>query len=448
MRAPFRAGLGLGAVLVLAVWPTLRWAAGAEGRARAAPPRIFELYVRSPILAKGGERVRVPVRVVCVTSRGTPCRSEVTLATRSGPSGAWQATRAPAGPSLEFDLTGPVARALGTRSSTSLALRVRAEGPGGRTVAMPSGRRVPLRFFVIKEMAIVRAPSILFGRTRGGRTVLFLPWGSGAVRAGLADPPEGPPAGPSSFDVDRAGRIYVVDPLQGRVVVFRHGKPIRETRLPLGARADIAVTDHGTAFVLDQSGDRLVVRRITAHGSPGAPVPIGPGLPGQVRTDGHRGLVDVMPQDEWLPISDERGRARAAGPPTTGRPMRGGGELIRVVGDRSLRLGEVSGGQVMDAIDVRFSERIGEAALTEPDGRGGYWAVAHLWRWKPFPADQYQVLHVAPGRVLASFAVGDRRFVNTQPLARFRLGGDGALYQLVTSPDGARILRFDLGRES
>ena len=73
--------------------------------------------------------------------------------------------------------------------------------------------------------------------------------------------------------------------------------------------------------------------------------------------------------------------------------------------------------------------------------------MVHLWRDRP-PADQYQVVHVSGGRVAATFAVGDRRFADTPPLGRFRLGRDGALYQLVTDQEGVRILRYDLGRTS
>jgi hypothetical protein len=54
------------------------------------------------------------------------------------------------------------------------------------------------------------------------------------------------------------------------------------------------------------------------------------------------------------------------------------------------------------------------------------------------------VIRVAGGKVISTFAVGDGRFAETPPLSRFRLGSDGRLYQLTTSPDGMRIVRFDL----
>lgn len=87
---------------------------------------------------------------------------------------------------------------------------------------------------------------------------------------------------------------------------------------------------------------------------------------------------------------------------------------------------------------------MGALLLAEPDGDDGYWLVVHIWRERPTPADQYQVLHVSGGRIASTFAVGDDRFAETPPRSRFRMGPDGHLYQLRTSPDGMRIVRFDL----
>ena len=112
-----------------------------------------------------------------------------------------------------------------------------------------------------------------------------------------------------------------------------------------------------------------------------------------------------------------------------------------------LRLAVVADGRLVDPIEVRFAQPLGELALAEPDGSNGYWAVVHVRRDHP-PADQYQVVHISGGRVVQNFAIGDRRFADTPPLARFRLGRDGFLYQLLTSSAGMRIVRFDLGRES
>ena len=113
-----------------------------------------------------------------------------------------------------------------------------------------------------------------------------------------------------------------------------------------------------------------------------------------------------------------------------------------------MRLGRLAGGVVGDAVELRSTQSLGEVALAEPDGPHGYIVVVHVWRTAPTPADQYQVLRMAGGRVVESFAAGDQRFAETGPLSKFRLGLDGHLYQMTDQPDGVRIVRYDLGGES
>jgi hypothetical protein len=173
----------------------------------------------------------------------------------------------------------------------------------------------------------------------------------------------------------------------------------------------------------------------------------GVGIIGQVRTVGEQGIAELLPQDSWTSVSADRSGAMAAMGFTAGRPITGGRQLLRVITEDFLRLGVVADGRVVDPIEVRFAHALGELALAEPDGSNGYWAVVHVRQDQP-PVDQYQVLHISRGRVVQTFAVGDRRFADTPPLARFRLGRDGFLYQLVTSSAGMRIVRFDLGRDS
>ncbi|HEX9410241.1 MAG TPA: hypothetical protein VF986_00885 [Actinomycetota bacterium] len=451
MKAQWRVGVGVLAAVALGVVPGLGLAARSSELSGSRPEdsaRVLEIYVRSPVLVRAGERVRLPVQVVCATAHGDPCASRITLASRSGDTGAWQRTGASGVPSLQFDLSAPAARALGSKKNGTVSFFVRASGPGGRNESLPSGgESSPLQFFVARELPVVRAPSIPFGRTRAGRTALFLPWGSGTGRAGLELGRESATLGPSSFDVDRAGRIYLADPLQDRVAEFSHARLVRQTAVSIGARADIALTDKGAVFVLDQDRTGVTIRRIDARGRLGRAASAGVGIIGQVRTVGEQGLADLLPQDSWTSVSADRSGATAATGFTAGRPITGGRQLLRVISEDFLRLGVVADGRVVDPIEVRFGHSLGELALAEPDGSNGYWAVVHVRRDKP-AADQYQVVHISGGRVVQTFAVGDRRFADTPPLARFRLGGDGFLYQLVTSSAGMRIVRFDLGRES
>lgn len=451
MKARWRMGVGVLSAVALGVAPGLGLAARSSepsGRSAQDPAQVLEVYVRSPVLVRSGERVRLPVRVVCANAHGDPCASTVTVGTREGADGPWRRTAAQAVPSLEFDLTAPASRSLGSARSGSVSFFVRASGPQGRLESLPSGgQAAPLELFVTNELPVVRAGAIPFGETRPGRTALFLPWGSGPGRAGLDLGRESATLGPSSFDVDRDGRIYLADALQDRVAEFSHGRLVRQTPVRIGARADLALTERGAVFVLDRDETGPAIRRIDPQGRLGPAVSAGSGIIGQIRTVGEQGLASLLPQDAWTAVSaDGLGTLTAAGI-TTGRPVTGGRQLLRVITEDFLRLAVVEDGRVVDPIEVRFAQRLGELALAEPDGSNGYWAVVHVWRDRP-AADQYQVVHISGRRVVQTFAVGDRRFADTPPMARFRLGRDGFLYQLVTSPEGVSILRFDLGRDS
>jgi hypothetical protein len=447
VKARWRVSVALiGAIAMAGSVPLLRSAAesgGATGAEPAPKPKLLEVYAGSPVLARMGERVLLPVRVVCTASDGEPCPALVTVAVRSGEDAQWRAVTTPATPDLEFDLSAAAARA-GTGAG-SVEFFVRARGPAGSTVTLPAaGASAPQRFFVAHEMRVIRAPEIPFGRVRTGTTALFLPWGSGPGRAGLVPGRESATLGPSSFDVDATGRIYLADAMQHRIAVFSRGRLRRETVLPLGARADVALTKTGSLFAMDQSGPNVTLRRIDPAGRPGPSLSLGRALLGQIRTDGEEAVADLLPEDQWAAVDAGRSGSLARSGTSTGRPAHGA-QLLRAIDEHSLRLGTVSGGRVVDAVEVRFPDLLGEVALAEHDGSGGYWAVVHVWRSHPSPADQFQVVHLTAGRIVDSFAVGDSRFADTPPLGRFRLGQDGNLYQLMTRSDGMRIVRYRLG---
>jgi hypothetical protein len=97
----------------------------------------------------------------------------------------------------------------------------------------------------------------------------------------------------------------------------------------------------------------------------------------------------------------------------------------------------------VEAVELMSDQSFGDVPVAEPDGRGGYIVVAHVWRGGESAADQYQLLHLRDGRVVRTFGIASGSFTDGSPFGRFRLAPDGALYQLTTSPDGTRIVRFD-----
>src|SRR5262249_24355119 len=149
----------------------------------------------------------------------------------------------------------------------------------------------------------------------------------------------------------------------------------------------------------------------------------------------------ILPLDAWVGLGTPSS-------PLAGMPLPDGGQLLRIARPGAVRLARATGSGVgEDAVELRAAARIGEVGLAEPDGRGAGWIVIHLWRELPSAADQYEVVHVEGTRVLTSFAVADLAYTDTPPPSRFRIGADGALYQLVSSTEGIRIVRFDLKEE-
>jgi hypothetical protein len=433
---------GVTAALLAVVSPALAVGAGAGGASRAAPQPVgsLEIYYTSPVLARAGEQVLMPVQVVCARG-GRTCEASVTMSTRVGAEG-WRSVTAPGGPDLTFDLSAPAARAVADSGSGSVQFVIRARDEAGhQAILPPSAESAPLSFFVTRRLPVQQIATIPFGRTRDGTTVLSLPWGSGSMRAGLSPGRESAPLGPDSFDVDRRGRIYLLDPEQGRMAVFASGRLIRQTALSLRADAQVAAESNGVANVVSRAGDALIARRIDGSGAPGNPGVMAGAMVDVVRIVGGRAYGLVLPLDAWVGVD-------AGSAPHPGLPLANGGELLRVSRDGRIRVATATTDErVVDAIELHAAARIGEIPLAEPDGRGGCWIVVHLWREAPTAADQYEVLHIVGNRVRASFAVADRAFTDTPPLSRFRLGGDGALYQLVSTDAGVRIVRFDLKEE-
>jgi hypothetical protein len=326
---------------------------------------------------------------------------------------------------------------------------LRATDEAGQATALGSGSGPgALKVYVTERMPVASMPAVEFGRVRSGETVMALPWGTGPKRAGLELGNGSDSEGPPSFDVDAAGRIFLLDGLQGRVAVFAGGRLVREIRLPEGSPVDVAVGPEGSATVLSREGGEFVVRRIDASGAVDQVASLGEPVDARIAMAGDRAFADLFPLDGWTEVPSAGSRLEPRPVIRTGRPLPSDQELLRVARPHSLRLALVSEGQVRDAVEIRSSVSLGEAELAEPDGGGGFWAVLRVWREGPDPADQYQVVDVRGSQVLDSFAVSSRHFAVVPPFNRFRLGADGYLYHLMSSPEGIRVERYQLGGDA
>jgi hypothetical protein len=415
------------------------------GRPQAAPAGVtLKVYVTNPTVVRAGERVLMPVDVVCTTPDGEPCAATVSLATRVGAE-PWRLASTQAHPDLVFDLTGPAGRAPGTHGSGAVDFYLRAEGPDGTeaSVGGPEPGR-SLRVFVTRDLPSVDLPRVPFGRVERGESVLYLPWGTGALRAGLRLGDQAPTLGPSSFAVDGDGGVVLADAMQDRIAVFRAGRDVRNIPVVGGAVPFVAVAGSGDIFVLRSSGPSLDVRAVSASGVPASRSVPDVGVVSEVAAASHGVSARVLPADAWITFA-ARGAAIAGGDSLSpGLETSDGGQLVRIGREDSIRLARIRGDRVTWAVEIRSSLGLGEVALARPDGRGGCVLVVRVATDGPPPTDQFQVVMVAPDGDVGTFAVPSGDFATVPPLSRFVLDSRGDLFQLRTSPDGARIVRFDL----
>ena len=135
---------------------------------------------------------------------------------------------------------------------------------------------------------------------------LYLPWGTGPGRAGLVPGIESETVGPSSFDVDAPGRILLADELQNRVALFDRGAFVRQTKLSLKARTDVAFAEGGGAYVASSAmpdRPRSTVISLDPAGRASTPSAVGAGVDevSELRTAGRNAWVHLLPLDAWLP---------------------------------------------------------------------------------------------------------------------------------------------------
>jgi hypothetical protein len=450
MRRPVRAGLL--AVITVAVVAVAVVAHAGDREALTVPlgpvpARVLEVFHGSPLFVRAGEDVRIPVDVVCATEEGDACPAVASV--RVGEAGGpMRRAVGEATPNVEFDVSAAAGRSLsGPASSGSVRFQVSAHDTTGRTTFLTQTDSAPrpLRLYVTRRMPTVELPRVRFRRTVGGERVLFLPWGTGPLRAGLRPGNESPTLGPSSFDVAPGGSVVLVDAVQRRVAWFRDGALVRSVPLRGNPWADVAVGRAGSVVLANTVGGSDwvgEVRRIDPDGITRTLSSSVPGMPSEIRRSGDHLFVRLLPEDGWVPAAAaDEGRLAVR----TGRPLGNGRQLLVAGTDDRVRMAFVSGGRVHRAIELTSATRLGSVQLAEPDGSGGIWLVVHAARDGANPVDRYQVVHVKSNRSVTSFTTPSGDYAESMALSRFRLGPDGAIYQMRTAADGVGIYRYEPG---
>jgi hypothetical protein len=429
-------GRGLRRVAAIVAAACAALAMGTPAGAMSRGPDL-QIYYRSPVLVGAAEGVRIPVDVVCATAAGRACSATATVAA-ADPAGRWHSFTARARPGMIFDLSAPAARvASGPAGTGAVRFRVSARAADGRTASLPGGQGA-LRVYVAPRIHRAALGTIPFISRVHRTVVLRLPWGTGARSAGLSPGSEAATVGPSSFDVDARGRIFLLDPLQHRIAVFHGYRLVRQVPVSATPESDLAVGEDGAIHVASQAKGSISLVSLSAHGQTLERRRFARSILAELRTAGPRTFVHLLPLDAWVAAS---GGGRATRP---GLPLRGGGFLLQSVVGRSVRLGIATRTDVRQPVEIDSRAPLGELALGAGDRRGGLWAVFRRFAPATGPDGRYVAVHVAPDGSIRQFAMPARTFADQRAFSQIRLGRDGHLYQLRTFPSGMRIVRYDI----
>jgi hypothetical protein len=275
--------------------------------------------------------------------------------------------------------------------------------------------------------------------------VLTAAWGSEAGQFGLLEQAEG--VGPQSLCADSQGHLYILDLVNRRVQVFSpSGELLDQTACGTLAH-DVRLGDGGEIYLL--APYHGLVEQYDAAGTFVTSWPLSPdlGLIDGLRIDGRDVILRTAAQTEHVIA-----RAGEALQPKqqieTAAPGYGGRHDDRRYGTRwvSSHLGLVlrldATGHKIGEIKVKTSERLGSLIYLGEDLAGHIYLRAELLG---LPRDEsLRVLKYDPqGHLLAQFDLPANDF--TFVYRDLYLDEDGDIYQLLTGPDGVRVVRWAAG---
>lgn len=282
--------------------------------------------------------------------------------------------RAPAGP--------PGRTAAGTatvRSPTTSSERLEPTGPSPTTPATPG-----------EAPGEAMAPA---------GTLLQARWGSGKGELGRSRPSEANPEIPTSFTLDPAGRLIVLDKVNGRIVRYdRSGKELPAIPVTQRSPQELVATPDGHLLVMDRLADKTVAI-LDDEGNLKGELPIvGKGIEQGGSATGlfydSGGVYVESEHSQVVRIGGLDGIPDPERPELDGRPSRDGKSLLsarlvdRAAGRFMVRVVDRASGSLRHQKQVVLGARILSLVLLDSDPRGGIYVGAHVGE------------EVEPGRML------------------------------------------------
>jgi hypothetical protein len=420
-----------------------------HGPGRPLEPLLDATHL-PPLLTLRGEPVELEYDVECATGSedvGDECAATGKVLAR--PIGSDDFAEIPLMPSSDHELHKLVARIpeeLATRGFEYYAM-IDAPETGESLTVPAGGASAP---DVSRRMdGAVEAPfdGAGFGRDRRpGVLVASALWGEGSNDVGL-ESGRVDPIGASSFDVDAAGTVLVLDEAHRRMLRWRKGAKLPST-VPVsiaGTIADVAAGNDGSTYVLEtttRTGSNPLVRRFDEGGRELEAVESGERSASQIRTSPLGAVVLSHPSHQWLPVMPDgvpaAPRAQLARG-RSGRPVRGGREIVVLRRDDEVRVALVAGARISRSWRLASKTALAEVQLAEPTGSG----VVVVARRYDDRDDEFVVAILDARGLVDSFTIASADWAEAAPLGRFRLVGR-SLYHLGSTPRGIFVDRFDL----
>ena len=335
-----------------------------------------------------------------------------------------------------------------SRTGFTYYAEIKAES-GRASVTLPAGGASAPH----QSLPLGRAIEIDLGRHRFGEPspaderVAEIGWGDGQSEAGLEQGRNLTPIGASAFDIDPSGVVVLLDQAHRRVLRWRNGSG-KPTRIPVaiaGTVADMSLAPDGTIYVLEsvnRLGRTPLVRRFDSYGEELEPTEIAERTSSQIRQGPSGPVVLQQPSGQWMPIAFagspvgpeiQRRRGRS------GRPLRGGGEVVVLRRGNEIRVALAGPAGVRRSWRITSETALAEVQLAEPFGQNLVLVVRVLTD----DVDEFVALVLDNEGLIQRISLDSADWAETAPLGRFRLVGH-SLYQLGSTPTGAFVDRFDL----
>ena len=286
--------------------------------------------------------------------------------------------------------------------------------------------------------------------------VLSVPWGSGGTMLTRVDGNESSSEGPMSFAVAKTGDIYVLDQAASRVVRYgTDGQYIRELPLPGSTFQDIDVFRDGRLVVLD----RLVRETILVIGESTGETRELPFLGEGIEEGG--GVTALLARDDgvWLEYAHttsvrvlDEGLVPCARTIVKGRPAteRGKRQSLVAALDRATGSADVvvTGPDGDRRIRVTHDEPFSRIAWMEDDRAGNLVFAFHVMRFDDsglkllYEYDGGQVF--SPDGTLRATFRSPYVIQEWEQLRELYVTEDGGIYQMAFTPDGVKVLRWNL----